>query len=213
MDTSKDTRLRTRENVFWPAPLGRLGSVGRRKAGGSSGGRFARGQARQPAAFARAIAEMGIARYGMFIHFGMSTFVQQEIPDGKTPPSVYAPDRLDVDQWVSVARDAGMKYIVLTAKHVAGHCLGRANTPTTRWPTAPTRRTWLRNFASRVEKRGVLPGFYYCSWDNHNRFGSKTPSDGGPWDGMNSFPKSEAICRRSPRRSIRIFRRPRSPSC
>ena len=37
-------------------------------------------------------------QYGMFIHFGMSTFVQKEIPDGKAPAATYAPDRLDVDQ-------------------------------------------------------------------------------------------------------------------
>ena len=36
--------------------------------------------------------------YGMFIHFGMSTFVQNELPDGKAPAAAYAPDRLDVDQ-------------------------------------------------------------------------------------------------------------------
>src|SRR5207248_2702898 len=61
--------------------------------------------------------------YGMFIHFGMSTFVGKELPSGQDPSSTYAPDKLDVDQWVQVARDAGMKYAILTAKHVAGHCL------------------------------------------------------------------------------------------
>src|SRR5512135_1327880 len=57
--------------------------------------------------------------YGMFIHFGMSTFVDNEIPDGSQPSSKYAPAKLDVAQWISVARDAGMKYAVLTTKHVA----------------------------------------------------------------------------------------------
>ena len=115
--------------------------------------------------------------YGMFIHFGMSTFVGQELPDGKEPATVYAPDRLDVDQWVAVARDAGMRYAVLTAKHVAGHCL---------WPSDQTDYTVADSgdktdvvaaFVRACEKCGVLPGLYYCSWDNHNRFGSKTPSD------------------------------------
>lgn len=117
--------------------------------------------------------------YGMFIHFGMSTYLGQELPDGTAPPHVYAPDRLDVDQWVSVARDAGMKYAVVCAKHVAGHCL---------WPSAHTDYTVansgdktdvVEKFVEACQKRGVLPGLYYCSWDNHNRFGSKTPSDPG----------------------------------
>ena len=130
--------------------------------------------------------------YGMFIHFGMSTFMGQEIPDGKSPAATYAPDALDVDQWVSVARDAGLKYAVLTAKHVAGHCL---------WPSAHTDYT-VRNspdktdvvevFVRSCEKRGIKAGLYYCSWDNHHRFGSKTPSDGG-WEGMNGFPTDAAV--------------------
>jgi alpha-L-fucosidase len=115
--------------------------------------------------------------YGMFIHFGMSTFVQNELPDGQAPATTYAPDKLDVDQWVSVARDAGMKYIVLTTKHVAGHCL---------WPSKHTDYTVANSgdktdvvgkFVEACRAKGILPGIYYCSWDNHNRFGSKTPSD------------------------------------
>lgn len=114
--------------------------------------------------------------YGMFIHFGMSTFAGQEIPDGKAPASTYNPDKLDVDQWVQIARDAGMRYAVLTTKHVAGHCL---------WPSRHTDYTVVTSgnttdvigaFVKACERRGVLPGFYYCSWDNHHLFGSLTPS-------------------------------------
>jgi len=116
---------------------------------------------------------------GMFLHFGMSTFDGNELSDGRAPAALYAPDALDVDQWVSVARDAGMRYAVLTAKHVAGHCL---------WPSRHTaytvayssdRTDVCEKFVDACRKRGVLPGFYYCSWDNHNRFGSRTPSDEG----------------------------------
>ncbi len=131
--------------------------------------------------------------YGMFIHFGMSTFVQNELPDGKAPATAYAPDKLDVDQWISIARDAGMKYAVLTTKHVAGHCL---------WPSKHTNYTVANStnktdvveaFVRACEKRGLLPGFYYCSWDNHNRFGSRTPSDPkAQWDfSVNKFAAME----------------------
>ncbi len=117
--------------------------------------------------------------YGMFIHFGMSTFVENELPTGKDPSTRYAPDKLDVDQWISVARDAGMKYAILTSKHVAGHCL---------WPSALTDYTVATSsnktdvvdaFVRACEKRGLMAGLYYCSWDNHHRFGSITPSDTG----------------------------------
>jgi len=115
--------------------------------------------------------------YGMFIHFGMSTFVGKELPDGSHPASTYDPDRLDVDQWVRVARDAGMKYAVLTAKHVAGHCL---------WPSEQTdyhvgnsgdTTDVVGAFVEACGKHGIVPGLYYCCWDNHHRFGSVTPTD------------------------------------
>jgi len=118
-------------------------------------------------------------QYGTFICFGMSTFLGEELPDGKAPVADYAPDKLDVDQWIAVARDAGMKYAMLTAKHVDGHCL---------WPSKHTDRTVansgntvdvVEKYVEACEKHGVFPGLYYCSWDNHHRFGSQTPSDEG----------------------------------
>jgi alpha-L-fucosidase len=127
--------------------------------------------------------------YGMFIHFGMSTFVRKELPDGKAPARVYAPDRLDVDQWIGVARDAGMQYAVLTAKHVAGHCL---------WPSDHTdydvaesgnQTDVVEAFVTACRKKGLRPGLYYCSWDNHHKFGSRTPSDLKWTNVMNRFPK------------------------
>ncbi|MBI1940193.1 MAG: alpha-L-fucosidase [Acidobacteria bacterium] len=114
--------------------------------------------------------------YGMFIHFGMSTFVGQEIPDGKAPASTYNPDKLDVDQWIQVARDAGMRYAVLTTKHVAGHCLWPSRHTDYSVATSGNTTDVLGAFVKACERRGVLPGFYYCSWDNHHLFGSLTPS-------------------------------------
>lgn len=121
-------------------------------------------------------------RYGMFIHFGISTFLGQEIPDGLARATTYAPDRLDVGSWIRIARDAGMRYAVLTAKHVAGHCL---------WPSRHTDYTVANSgdktdvvaaFVRACAAHGVRPGLYYCAWDNHHRFGSRTPSDPPGWN-------------------------------
>lgn len=115
--------------------------------------------------------------FGMFLHFGMSTFTGQELSDGKAPLSEYNPTRLDVDQWIAVGRDTGMRYAMLTAKHVAGHCL---------WPTAltdynvansPVKTDVVGAYVAACRRHGVLPGLYYCTWDNHNRFGSMTETD------------------------------------
>jgi alpha-L-fucosidase len=116
-------------------------------------------------------------KFGMFIHYGMSTYTGSELPDGSHPSTLYAPDKLDVDQWVCVARDAGMKYAVLTTKHVAGHCLWPTKLIDYHVGTSGNKTDVVEAFVMACERRGVLPGFYYCSWDNHNKFGSRTWSD------------------------------------
>jgi len=69
------------------------------------------------------LAEWEGLKYGMFLHFGISTFEGAEHSRGQAPSTTYAPTQLDVRQWIQTARQAGMKYAVLTAKHVGGHCL------------------------------------------------------------------------------------------
>ena len=59
----------------------------------------------------------------MFIHFGINTFYDQEWTDGSKPPSTYQPLSIDADQWISTAKEAGMKYVILVSKHVDGFCL------------------------------------------------------------------------------------------
>src|SRR2546426_324254 len=69
-------------------------------------------------------------KFGLFFHFGLSTFTGMMFDNRQADASVYAPDKLDVDSWVQIARDAGARYAVLTAKHVSGFCL---------WPSKETR--------------------------------------------------------------------------
>jgi alpha-L-fucosidase len=113
-------------------------------------------------------------KYGMFIHYGMSTFDGVELSDGKTPAEKFAPTAQDVDQWVRVAKEAGMKYAVLTAKHVAGFCLWDSKVI---WKGAeysydvgasPVKTDIVGEFVKACGKYGVVPGIYYCSMDHHN---------------------------------------------
>ena len=114
--------------------------------------------------------------YGMYIHFGMSTFDGDELSKGDKPSSFYNPTNLDVDQWVGVARDAGMKYAVLTAKHVSGHCLWPSRHTDYHVGTSGNSTNVVEAFMKACERTGVQPGLYYCSWDNHHTFGSVSPT-------------------------------------
>jgi alpha-L-fucosidase len=121
--------------------------------------------------------------YGIFLHFGMPTFTgyppsHYRPPDfGQDSPSLYNPDKLDVDQWISVVRDAGAKYAVLTTKFNDGFCL---------WPSKLTDYTIANSanktdivaaFMEACDKHGIIPGFYYNSNDAQNRLGSRLRSD------------------------------------
>lgn len=112
---------------------------------------------------------------GMFIHYGMATFDGEELFGGTAPSSTYNPTALDVDQWVCVARDAGMQYAVLTAKHTSGHCLWPSKHTDYHVGTSGNKTDVVEAFVTACHRRGVLPGLYYCSWDNHHLFGSQIP--------------------------------------
>jgi alpha-L-fucosidase len=114
--------------------------------------------------------------YGMFIHFSMNTYDGDEFSRGDKPASYYNPTKLDVDQWIGVARDAGMKYAILTAKHVPGFCLWPSKFTDYHIGKSTIRTDVVDRFVKACESKGVLPGLYYCSWDNHHLMGSLTPS-------------------------------------
>lgn len=114
--------------------------------------------------------------YGMFLHYGMSTYDGIECSPGTSPLKLFAPDQLNVDQWVQVARDSGMKYAVLTVKHVAGFCLWPSKQTDYHVGNSPVKVDIMEKFVKACDEHSVLPAIYYCSWDNHHKFGSVTPS-------------------------------------
>jgi alpha-L-fucosidase len=113
-------------------------------------------------------------KYGMFLHFGMSTFTGNEFDPGEVPSTAYAPSEVDAVQWIRVAKEAGMKYAVLTSKHVAGHCLWDSKV-TFRGKefdydvaTSGNKMDVVRAFVDACKKHGIKPGLYYCLLDFRN---------------------------------------------
>lgn len=104
-------------------------------------------------------------KYGMFIHFGINTFHDQEWTDGSKPASSYNPSTIDAKQWVATAKAAGMKHIILVSKHHEGFCLWDSKYTDYDVASSPNKTNVVEEVAKECKKQGIKLGLYYSLWD------------------------------------------------
>jgi alpha-L-fucosidase len=107
-------------------------------------------------------------QFGMFIHFNLATYKGVQWVSGYHDPSTFNPgSKIDTDAWADAAVSAGMKYGVLTAKHVSGFCLwGSKHTMyDVMHPDCPYQKDLVAQFIKSFKSRGLKAGLYYC-WRN-----------------------------------------------
>ena len=104
-------------------------------------------------------------KYGMFIHFGINTFWNEEWTDGSKPASSYKPTGIDADQWVIAARNAGMKYVILVCKHHDGFCLWDSKYTNYDIASSGNKTDVVEAVAKACRKYHIRMGVYYSLWD------------------------------------------------
>ncbi len=131
------------------------------------------------------------ARFGMFIHWDMSSVAGTEIswsrlgpkpldgswgsPAGTGGDSIYDnlykkfnPTKFDAKKWVAIAKNAGMKYVVFTAKHHGGFCMWNTKFTDYSIMHTPFKRDVVKELSEACHKAGLHFGIYYSPRDWHH---------------------------------------------
>lgn len=147
------------------------------------------------------------AKFGMFVHWGLFSVASGEwhgkpvsghaewimnkaqipVADYAEQAAVFNPVNFNADQWAALAKAAGMKYLVVTAKHHDGFAMfDSAASPFNIVAATPFKRDPLKELAAACAKHGIKLGFYYShSQDWHHSGGAGNhwdPSQHGDYD-------------------------------
>ncbi len=113
--------------------------------------------------------------YYAFVHFSLNTYTDQSWGYGNEDINLFNPEKLDCRQWARICKQAGMKGIIITAKHHSGFCLWPSKYTAYSVKNAPWKNgkgDIVREMADACKEYGLKLGIYLSPWDrNHPDYG------------------------------------------
>ena len=142
------------------------------------------------------------AKFGMFIHWGLysipagewngkqtkigettewiESYMKIPVADYKSLAAKFNPIQFNADDFVRIAKDAGMKYIVLTSKHHEGFAMFKSSDPFNVVDATPYKKDIVKALSEACKKQGIHFGLYYSQAQDWNHPGGAACS--GHWD-------------------------------
>ncbi len=108
-------------------------------------------------------------RFGMFIHFNIPTFMDEDWADPDASPALFNPTKLDCQQWAKAAKSARMSYGALTTKHHSGFCIWDTKTTDYNVMHSPLKRDVVKEYTQAFRSNGLKVMLYYSILDTHHK--------------------------------------------
>lgn len=108
-------------------------------------------------------------RFGMFIHFNIPTYMDEDWADPDAPPALFNPTQLNCNQWAQAAKSAKMSYGALTTKHHSGFCIWDTKTTDYSVMNSPLKRDVVKEYTDAFRTNGLKVMLYYSILDTHHK--------------------------------------------